>query len=174
MKHWDDDARQEYELALLEGCDPIEATRRGQRGCDEAHSRRSHWVSKKPTLLFAGLFDWTNQDPRSLTQEERRDADGDSDVARLLDLVTPAQRRVLELRYGFETGVKETYLSIATMLGYTKEQHAWNIEQRALARIRRELAKPSFDDVERQRRERKREYNRKFMARKRAEAKVAA
>lgn len=178
MRQLDEDGRQEYALALLEGRTKEEAQALGERGRDNLHSKRSHWRAGRIML-----YDWVHEhstQPVPVTLDDRDPDQIEADFDRreravaLLDYCTPRQREVLETRLGLLDGETKTYRRTAEVLGVKRPQAVFNREQAGLARIRRELAKPPAGEAERLRLERKRELNRQWMAKKRAESKGIA
>lgn len=182
-RDWDEDGRQEFQLALLEGCTKDEAKRRAA----SAHNNNSYkrqlgprWgATGKPILVYPEFFEGTNPVPltmdRRAPEEVLADFDKREQIERLLALVTARQRAVLEVRYGLTSGEPATLRDTADLLGYASFTAAEMHEKRALERIRRELHRAeNSDEIAEEKRRRKNEYNRKFMARKRAEGKGMA
>lgn len=182
-RDWDEDGRQEFQLALLEGCTKDEAKRRAT-GAHNGNSYKRQlgprWgVPARHILVYPEFFESTN--PVPLTMDRRApgevvaDFDKREQVEALLALCTDRQRAVLEFRYGITTGEPATLAHTAEALGYTSFSTAEMHEKRAFDRIRRELHRAeNSDEIEQEKRRRKNEYNRKFMARKRAERKAMA
>jgi hypothetical protein len=167
--HLDEDGRQEYLLAKLEGHDDTEALRRGGSANNAASSRRQ----LRTRHLMFGWVDEKSSQPRPLPKPSPSPEKQSAAIA-LLDICTPQQRKVIEARLGFTTGHRLTLRETAKLLGLSSPQRAFDLEQRGLNRIKRELAKPPMDKVQRQRVERKRERNRQWMAKRRAELKASA
>lgn len=171
----DADGRQELALKRLEGCDEMDCIRHAIAACNRNSLKRQLGMldpcNRGPMVLdFAD--DWRHH--TSMTVDARDDEQRELDWARrdtvypLLDLCTPAQRAVLEYRYGMVTGAPETLKTTAEALGYTYISSAQGHEERGLERIRKAVNRRPVDPHL----ERKRELNRLWMARKRA--KVAA
>jgi RNA polymerase primary sigma factor len=57
------------------------------------------------------------------------------DIGKMLDLLTPRERRVIELRYGLDDERGRTLKEVGAELGLTKERIR-QIERRALAKLR--------------------------------------
>jgi hypothetical protein len=166
----DEDGAQEYLLAILEGCDDDEARYRAGRANNSASSARQ---LRTRSLLWSWVDERSLQ-PRPLPTSDMISPEKQERALALLDLTTPQQRRVLEARLGFATGHTLTHAQTAEVLGLSRPQRSFDLEQRGLARIRRELSKPPMEEAAKKRLERKRELNRQWMARRRAELKGAA
>lgn len=184
VRKWlDEDGRQEYALARLEGHDESAALQRAVSACRRNQLQnlgpRSHGQKLK-TVTVAGFPDWW-QAHKSCTLDDRSPAeveaafDRSDEVLPLLDHCTPVQRTVLEMRYGIGHPKRMTYRQICDVLGYVHESAARDRELDGLQRIRRTLlGDAGLTEAERERRDAKRERQRLWMARKRAAAKVAA
>lgn len=165
--HLDEDGQQEYALALLEGCDEEAARKRGW----SAHNRNSSKRQLRTRYLLYSWIDEKSAQPKSpWAATDPVSPEKEAAALALLGYCTERQRAVIEARLGMTTGHPLKYREIGEMFG-VNPANAFDCEQRGLNRIRREISRPPMEEVDRQRLERKREYNRKFMARKRAEQK---
>lgn len=187
----DEDGRQEYALALLEGCDEVEALARGRSAvAATSRSRQLGWLRSRMsvggqgrvTLMLPEIWDGLNAelaftDTRDDVQIEA-DFDSRDKAVDLLGFCTPQQRRALEARFGIATGAPMTFQQVADHLGIV-DGAAERLVFRGVERIRRGVAVASTpgeleDQVAEQRRLHKNELNRQRMARYRAQKKERA
>ena len=56
---------------------------------------------------------------------------------KLMQRLTPKQRFVIELRYGFKDGFRYTHREIAVIMGHKDHKSVWEHEQAALKKLRR-------------------------------------
>lgn len=175
----DEDALQEYALALLEGDDDDSAMQRAVRATNVNSSSRQ----LRTRNLGFGDADWRidHNDHRSATMDPRSDEQRDIDWERreaalkYLDHCNPKQREVLILRYGIGTGVPLTLHQTAEVLGYRYHSSVQQLEGSGLRAIRKAAAEAeAYTPEQLTRLEQKRAYNREKLRQWRANQKGIA